>query len=71
MLLLVIISCLTACKSTSPIISSRKGESNDKLTRSEKRKTNRLADQLTYVAKENILHLLWEQDQFLEKYLKN
>ncbi|MGE6356128.1 prolyl oligopeptidase family serine peptidase [Flavobacterium sp. NPDC079362] len=25
----------------------------------------------SYVAKENILHLLWEQDQFLEKYLKN
>ena len=24
-----------------------------------------------YVTKENILHLLWEQDQFLEKYLKN
>ena len=24
-----------------------------------------------YVAKENILHLLWEQDQFFEKYLKN
>lgn len=24
-----------------------------------------------YVAKENIMHLLWEQDQFLEKYLKN
>ncbi|MDP2060953.1 MAG: prolyl oligopeptidase family serine peptidase, partial [Flavobacteriaceae bacterium] len=24
-----------------------------------------------YVAKENILHLLWEQDQFLEKYLKS
>jgi dipeptidyl aminopeptidase/acylaminoacyl peptidase len=23
-----------------------------------------------YLAKENILHLLWEQDQFLEKYLK-
>ncbi len=23
-----------------------------------------------YVAKENILHLLWEEDQFLEKYLK-
>lgn len=23
-----------------------------------------------YVAKENIFHLLWEQDQFLEKYLK-
>ncbi|HTN46044.1 MAG TPA: prolyl oligopeptidase family serine peptidase [Flavipsychrobacter sp.] len=23
-----------------------------------------------YVAKENILHLLWEQDRFLEKYLK-
>jgi len=24
----------------------------------------------SYVAKENIMHLLWEQDQFLEKYLK-
>ncbi len=24
-----------------------------------------------YVAKENIFHLLWEQDQFLEKYVKN
>ena len=24
-----------------------------------------------YVAKENILHLLWEQEQFLDKYLKN
>lgn len=24
-----------------------------------------------YAAKDNILHLLWEQDQFLEKYLKN
>ncbi len=24
-----------------------------------------------YVAKDNIFHLLWEQDQFLEKYLKN
>lgn len=24
-----------------------------------------------YVAKENILHLLWEQDQFLEQHLKN
>jgi dipeptidyl aminopeptidase/acylaminoacyl peptidase len=24
-----------------------------------------------YAAQENILHLLWEQDQFLEKYLKN
>jgi dipeptidyl aminopeptidase/acylaminoacyl peptidase len=24
-----------------------------------------------YVAKENIFHLLWEQDQFLERYLKN
>lgn len=25
----------------------------------------------SYVAKENILHLLWEQDRFFEKYLKN
>jgi dipeptidyl aminopeptidase/acylaminoacyl peptidase len=24
-----------------------------------------------YAAKENIMHLLWEEDQFLEKYLKN
>jgi len=24
-----------------------------------------------YSAKETILHLLWEQDQWLEKYLKN
>ena len=24
-----------------------------------------------YAAKDNILHLLWEQDQFLEKYMKN
>ncbi|WP_432223010.1 prolyl oligopeptidase family serine peptidase [Flavobacterium sp. TMP13] len=24
-----------------------------------------------YAAKDNILHLLWEEDQFLEKYLKN
>jgi dipeptidyl aminopeptidase/acylaminoacyl peptidase len=24
-----------------------------------------------YAAKENIFHLLWEQDRFLEKYLKN
>lgn len=25
----------------------------------------------SYVAKENIFHLLWEQDQFLERFLKN
>lgn len=25
----------------------------------------------SYVAKENILHLLWEQEKFLDKYLKN
>ncbi len=24
----------------------------------------------SYTAKDNILHLLWEQDQFLEKHLK-
>jgi dipeptidyl aminopeptidase/acylaminoacyl peptidase len=24
-----------------------------------------------YVAKENVLHLLWEQDQWLDKYVKN
>ncbi|MBP1677709.1 MAG: hypothetical protein H6Q20_2268 [Bacteroidetes bacterium] len=27
-------------------------------------------EQHSYVARENILHLLWEQDSFLEKYLK-
>ena len=27
-------------------------------------------EQHGYVARENILHLLWEQDRFLEKYLK-
>jgi len=27
-------------------------------------------EQHAYVARENILHLLWEQDRFLEKYLK-
>lgn len=27
-------------------------------------------EQHAYVARENILHLLWEQDKFLEKYLK-
>ncbi|MEI8272196.1 MAG: prolyl oligopeptidase family serine peptidase [Paludibacter sp.] len=27
-------------------------------------------EQHSYVARENIMHLLWEQDQFLEKYLK-
>jgi dipeptidyl aminopeptidase/acylaminoacyl peptidase len=30
-----------------------------------------LPKEARYAAKENILHLLWEQDQFLEKYLKN
>jgi dipeptidyl aminopeptidase/acylaminoacyl peptidase len=24
-----------------------------------------------YAAKENILHMLWEQNQWLEKYVKN
>lgn len=24
-----------------------------------------------YLAKENVFHVLWEQDQFLEKYVKN
>jgi dipeptidyl aminopeptidase/acylaminoacyl peptidase len=24
-----------------------------------------------YAAKDNIFHLLWEQEQFLDKYLKN
>lgn len=28
-------------------------------------------EQHSYVARENIMHLLWEQDVFLEKYLKN
>ena len=44
----------TACKSTSSIVTSKKTTSKEKSTRSEKRKTNQLADQLVDVATENL-----------------
>jgi cell wall-associated NlpC family hydrolase len=44
----------TACKSTSSIVTSKKGEPKEKLTRSEKRKANQLAEQLIDAATENL-----------------
>ena len=44
----------TACKSTSPIVTSKERESKEKLTRSEKRKANQLAEQLIDAATENL-----------------
>lgn len=44
----------TACKSTSPIITSKKGEPKDKVSRFEKKKANQLADQLINAATENL-----------------
>ena len=44
--LLFLVIFFTACKSTSPIVTSKKGTSKEKLSRSEKRKTNQLAEQL-------------------------
>ena len=49
-LLLLLASLFTACKSTSPIVTSKK----EKSSRSENRKAERLADQLIDVAAENI-----------------
>ena len=49
-LLLLLASLFTACKSTSPIVTSKK----EKSSRSESRKAERLADQLIDVAAENI-----------------
>ena len=44
----------TACKSTSSIVTSKKREPKEKLTRSEKRKANQLAEQLIDAATENL-----------------
>ncbi|WP_426064489.1 C40 family peptidase [Flavobacterium sp. DSP2-3-1] len=44
----------TACKSTSSIVTSKERESKEKLTRSEKRKANQLAEQLIDAAIENL-----------------
>lgn len=52
--LLFLVIFFTACKSTSPIVTSKKGEPKDKLSRSEKRKTNQLAEQLIDAAADNL-----------------
>lgn len=44
----------TACKSTSPIVTLRKGDPKEKVTRAEKRKTNQLAEQLIDAAADNL-----------------
>lgn len=53
-LILLLASLFTACKSASPIITSKKGEPREKSNRSERKKTDRLAEQLIDVASENI-----------------
>lgn len=52
--LLFLVIFFTACKSTSPIVTSKKGASKEKLSRSEKRKTNQLAEQLIEAAADNL-----------------
>ena len=52
--LLFLVIFFTACKSTSPIVTSKKGTSKEKLSRSEKRKTNQLAEQLIDAAADNL-----------------
>ena len=52
--LILIIIFLTACKSTSPIVSSKKGAPKEKSTRSEKRVTYRLAEKLIDEATDNL-----------------
>jgi cell wall-associated NlpC family hydrolase len=52
--LLLIVIFFTACKSTSPIVTSKKGAPKEKLSRSEKRKTNQLAEQLIEAAADNL-----------------
>ena len=53
-LILLLASLFTACKSTSPIVTSKKGEPREKSNRSERKKTDRLAEQLIDIATENI-----------------
>ena len=52
--LLFLVIFFTACKSTSPILTSKKGAPKEKLSRSEKRKTNQLAEQLIDAAADNL-----------------
>ena len=53
--LLLILIFFTACKSTSPIVTSKKSDTKkEKLTKSDKRKTNRLAEELIDTAAENL-----------------
>lgn len=52
--LLFLVIFFTACKSTSPIVTSKKGAPKEKLSRSEKRKTNQLPEQLIEAAVDNL-----------------
>lgn len=52
--LVLILTFFTACKSTSPISSSKKADPKEHSIQSEKRKVNRLAEQLIDAAAENI-----------------
>lgn len=52
--LILLLTLFTACKSTSPIVTSKKGAPKEKATRSEKRETNRLAEKLIDEAAENL-----------------
>ena len=52
--LLFLVIFFTACKSTSSIVTSKKGAPKEKLSRSEKRKTNQLAEQLIEAAADNL-----------------
>lgn len=53
-LLLLLALFFTACKSTSPIVTSKKAEPKEKLSQSEKRKANQLTEQLIDAATENL-----------------
>lgn len=52
--LLLLVIFFTACKSTLPIVTSKKGAPKEKVSRSEKRKTNQLAEQLIDAAADNL-----------------
>ena len=52
--LLFLVIFFTACESTSPIVTSKKGEPKEKLSRSEKRKTNQLVEQLIDAAADTL-----------------
>ena len=52
--LLFLVIFFTACKSKSPIVKKKKGAPKEKVSRSEKRKTNQLAEQLIDAAADNL-----------------